>query len=101
MRTQLLAACGVTIGLCALAAPIPVPTSAQGAKAAAASPTTASAASNWTAPKTPWGHPDLQGVWTTDLEIGVPVDRPVELGEKAMLTDEEFRQRAAALKKKY
>jgi hypothetical protein len=98
MRTQLLAACGVTIGLCALAAAIPVHTSAQGAKTAAAS---TSAASNWSAPKTPWGHPDLQGVWTTDLEIGVPVERPVELGEKATLTDEEFRQRAAALKKKY
>jgi hypothetical protein len=30
------------------------------------------AASGWTAPKTPWGHPDLQGIWnnstTTPLE---------------------------------
>ena len=47
-----------------------------------------------TVPKTPWGHPDLQGVWTTDAEIGVPLERPVELGNKAMLTEAEYRQRA-------
>jgi hypothetical protein len=51
--------------------------------------------------RTPWGHPDLQGVWTTDSEIGVPVERPVELGTKAVLTDEEFARRAEALKKRY
>src|SRR2546425_10679810 len=52
-------------------------------------------------PRTPWGHPDLQGVWTTDGEIGVPIERPVDLGTKAVLTDEEFAQRAAAIKKRY
>jgi hypothetical protein len=51
-------------------------------------------------PRTPWGHPDLQGVWTTDAEIGVPVERPVELGTQAILTDEEFAQRAQMLKKR-
>src|SRR6202022_1108927 len=44
----------------------------------------------WTAPRTPWGHPDLQGVWTTDEEIGVPIERPAVYGEKAILTDQEF-----------
>jgi hypothetical protein len=52
-------------------------------------------------PRTPWGHPDLQGVWTTDSEIGVPIERPVDLGTKAELTDEEFAKRAAAIKKRY
>src|SRR5919201_6179455 len=52
-------------------------------------------------PRTPWGHPDLQGVWTTDAEIGVPVERPVEFGEKALLTDQELEQRAQRLKKLY
>src|SRR2546430_8767661 len=52
-------------------------------------------------PRTPWGHPDLQGVWTTDSEIGVPVERPVDLGTKAVLTDEEFDRRAQAIKKRY
>ena len=52
-------------------------------------------------PRTPWGHPDLQGVWTTDSEIGVPIERPVELGEKAEFTDDEFKKRQAAIKRKY
>jgi len=55
----------------------------------------------WKAPRTPWGHPDLQGIWTTDGEIGVPFERPVELGEKALLTDQEFADRAQRLKRKY
>ena len=49
----------------------------------------------WTPPKTPWGDPDLQGVWpTTDL-IGVPAQRPASFGERAELTDEELAQRQA------
>jgi hypothetical protein len=97
MRQHLLAACGVAIGLCALAGlMVPVHTVAQGPPAA-----TTSTAGTGTVPKTPWGHPDLQGVWTTDLEIGVPLERPVELGEKALLTEAEYRQRAEMLKKKY
>lgn len=43
-------------------------------------------------PKTPWGDPDLQGMWpSTDL-LGVPLQRPDYLGERAFLTDEEFAQ---------
>ena len=38
-------------------------------------------------------------MWTTDLEIGVPIERPVELGEKAVLTEDEYRKRAEVLKK--
>ena len=95
MKYRFLAAVGVTVGLCALVGSLLVDTAAQSANAG-----NTSAASNRTAPKTPWGHPDLQGVWTTDLEIGVPLERPVELGEKAMLTEEEYQKRAEALKKK-
>ena len=94
MKQQLLAAVGVTMGLCAVAT-VAVYSADQGAQAAK------SATAGWTAPKTPWGHPDLQGVWTTDLEIGVPFERPVELGEKALLTEAEYRQRAETLKKRY
>ena len=57
--------------------------------------------SAWSHPRTPWGHPDLQGVWTTDEEYGVPLERPVEYGDRAFLDDkeltkkrEEARQRA-------
>ena len=27
-------------------------------------------------PRTPWGDPDLQGVWSSDEEAGVPFERP-------------------------
>lgn len=53
-----------------------------------------------TVPTTPWGHPDLQGVWTSDVEIGVPLERPVEFGSKTVLSEEEHRQYQDALRKK-
>ena len=46
-------------------------------------------------PKTPWGDPDLQGVWTGTEMIGVPVQRPASFGERNELTDAEFAQRQA------
>ena len=40
--------------------------------------------------KTPWGEPDLQGLWTSEPELGVPFERPAEFGERQTLTDAEF-----------
>ena len=39
------------------------------------------------APRTPWGAPDLQGVW--DRQTLTPFQRPEELGDKAVFTEEE------------
>jgi hypothetical protein len=50
---------------------------------------------NWQPPRTPWGHPDLQGIWTTDDMRGIPQQRPEEFGTRQYLTDEEFNERAA------
>ena len=33
-------------------------------------------ASSWTPPKTPWGHPDLQGIYTNKDETNTPLERP-------------------------
>jgi hypothetical protein len=41
-------------------------------------------------PRTPWGDPDLQGVWTSDEESGVPFERPSGLGSKEVLEGEEL-----------
>jgi hypothetical protein len=38
-------------------------------------------------PRTPWGHPDLQGVW--DYWTFTPLERPKEYANKAVLTDAE------------
>lgn len=42
--------------------------------------------STYTAPRTPWGHPDLQGVW----DNGVSTSLERREGSKATLTDEEL-----------
>ena len=43
--------------------------------------------------KTPWGEPDLQGLWTSEPELGVPFERPAEFGERQTLTEAEFAAR--------
>jgi hypothetical protein len=48
---------------------------------------------NWTPPKTAWGDPDLQGVWTGDDSFGVPLERPRKYGNRKLLTDEEYAER--------
>jgi hypothetical protein len=45
-----------------------------------------------TPPRTPWGDPDLQGLWPVVDLLSVPVERPAELGTRATLTHEEFAQ---------
>ena len=57
--------------------------------------TPASKAASWTAPKTPWGDPDLQGSWTTDSAYAIPLQRPPQFAGRAELTDEEFKTKAA------
>jgi hypothetical protein len=49
---------------------------------------------NWTPPKTAWGDPDLEGVWTSDDSYGVPFERPKRYGDRKLLTDEEYAGRA-------
>src|SRR5206468_9310481 len=39
------------------------------------------------APKTLWGEPDLQGIWTNEYEI--PLQRPARYANKEFFTDEE------------
>ena len=51
--------------------------------------------SKWTAPRMPWGDPDISGLFTTDDELGVPFERPVQFGDRQVVTVEEFNQRQA------
>src|SRR5213593_1873361 len=52
-----------------------------------AAPKPAPAAKAWTAPKTPWGDPDLQGVWND--ATSTPLQRPTQLSGRDVLSDEE------------
>ena len=42
---------------------------------------------DWTAPRTSWGDPDLQGVW--DYQSQTPLERPGELVGQEFFTEEE------------
>ena len=48
---------------------------------------------NWAPPRTQWGHPDLQGSWTSDSARGIPRERPQQAGTRQFLTDEEYAAR--------
>jgi hypothetical protein len=45
------------------------------------------------APRTPWGDPDLQGVWSGDSAQAIPMARPAQFAGRAELTDEEFKSK--------
>jgi hypothetical protein len=45
-------------------------------------------------PKTPWGDPDLEGLWPGSMDI--PLQRPEGFGERNVLTDEELEDRNRA-----
>ena len=54
-------------------------------------PAAAQAGGAWTAPRTAWGHPDLQGIWSNTTTT--PMQRPEELADREFLTEEERAQR--------
>ena len=56
-------------------------------RAAAERAKAAAALKDWTQPRTPWGDPDLRGVW--HLATYTPLQRPPELADKPFYTEEE------------
>ena len=72
----------------------PVPAAAQAA-GAAETHAAARVDASWKPPVTAWGHPDLQGIWTTDDMRGIPQQRAPEFGTRQHLTDDEFAARGA------
>ena len=78
------------LGVLTLTSFVVAPTAAQAPKAPAKAP---AAAARWTPPRTPWGHPDLQGAWTSDSARGIPTQRPEQFAGRAVLTDQEFAER--------
>jgi catechol 2,3-dioxygenase-like lactoylglutathione lyase family enzyme len=43
----------------------------------------------YTAPRTPWGEPDLQGLYTGNSAHGIPLERPKDLADVQALTPEQ------------
>ena len=65
---------------------VTVVTRGQTPVAAAADP---AARAKYTTPKTPWGEPDLQGVYTGNSAHGIPLERPKDLADVNTLTAEQ------------
>jgi hypothetical protein len=52
--------------------------------------TAVAAAQRWAPPRTPWGDPDLEGVWTSDNNFSIPLERPAAVADKEFLDGKEF-----------
>jgi hypothetical protein len=53
--------------------------------AAVVSGAAALGAQTFSPPKTPWGHPDLQGIYSNDDETGTPMERPAQFEGKTLV----------------
>jgi hypothetical protein len=84
MIRRILALGGISIAITFAQTPAPA---ARAAKTAAA----------FKAPMTPWGEPDLQGLWPINHLIAVPLERPKQYGDRFTMTDEEFAKTEAAI----
>jgi hypothetical protein len=47
----------------------------------------------WNVPRTPWGHPDIQGIWTSTGMRFVPLERAPRFGMRGVLNEEEAARR--------
>ncbi len=88
MRSRFLVSAGL-LGIASLPALAQAPVVAAKTKGA---PTT----KVWTAPRTPDGQPDLQGIWTNSTLT--PLERPRDLAGKEFLTEQEALQRETRLR---
>src|SRR5262245_34189889 len=103
-RIDTIVLCGISSAIAALlAAPAGAqgfgggPTATPSAARALPAETTAAAVKDkgWKPPRTSWGDPSFDGVWSTDDMRSVPLQRPENFGTRATLTPEEFQQRAS------
>jgi len=61
---------------------------------ATASPNATPAGGAWQAPRTPWGAPDIQGIWSSNTIT--PLERPAKYADREFLTDQEVAAEVAA-----
>jgi len=93
MNRRVLASIGAaaTVAIVAFWA-LPVTGQGTGAPALVITAYNGGPAIDYTVPKTPWGDPDLQGVWSSD-DATMPMSRPQNFGDRLYLNDEEFAAR--------
>jgi hypothetical protein len=87
--------------LAAVGTVMAIPLSGQGNATAPALVITAfgGATPDYKAPRTPWGDPDLQGVWSSDDMSNIPMSRPQQFGDRLYLNDKEYADRVAQIER--
>ena len=86
MTKRLLSALGTMAALAGMWALMSTPASTQTKSSAPPLVITAyggkTPATPYKSPKTPWGEPDLVGVWSSDDDAGLPMSRPATFGDR-------------------
>jgi hypothetical protein len=86
----------VVVAQSSILATIPDATEPSALRSVPAETTAAAVADReWRVPRTSWGDPVIEGVWSTDDMRSVPMTRAAELGTRESLTEEEFYDRAS------
>jgi hypothetical protein len=104
MTARKLGSVGTVAALVSVTVVMSIPASGQG-KGVTAPPLVVTALgseksnSRYKVPRTPWGEPDLQGVWSTDDTSGIPLSRPEQFGDRLYLNEEEYAQRVKLVKR--
>jgi hypothetical protein len=84
----------ICVALAIAGATASVPVSGQGGAAPALVVTALGGGpSNYKAPRTPWGEPDLQGAWSSDDTNGIPLSRQARFGDRLYLDENEYAER--------
>ena len=86
MRDRL-ASLGLLVAAIVIASISRVPAAGQDRRSTPGKPAAPKVSAPWTSPRTAWGDPDLQGIW--NYATMTPLERPRELADKAILTEEE------------
>ena len=91
MRRAFLTA--LTIAMVGFATTIAAPFGARAQSPTTSRPAPASAKKTYVPPRTPWGHPDLQGIYSNDDETGTPMARPAQFAGRTLesITPEEMK----------
>jgi hypothetical protein len=90
MRALISVACAITV---AVVASLPLAGQSASAPPLVVTAYNAGPPTPYNVPKTPWGDPDLQGVWSSDDTSGIPMQRPVNLGNDLYQSDEQWAAR--------
>jgi len=102
MTTRMLSSIGaLTAALVAVGALAAIPVSGQGSATPPALVVTAFGGekTDYKAPRTPWGDPDLQGVWSSDDMSNIPMSRPQPFGDRLYLDEKEYADRVAQIER--